>query len=131
MKKLTLISLTFAALVVVFLACGAHKADASRDAGVLGAHKLGVTLNDAGLPIDDAGAVSLVLDGGGIGSIFGDPPVDHCTINQVYVDPPTCNFTANVSCGARMKLVSGQLSAAQCAAVFNLVRTAAANGGIQ
>lgn len=130
MKKLVIVLAALLAALVTVIACGAppRPLAAARDAG---AHRFGVTLNDSGLPVDEAGAVSIVLDGGGVPSILGDPAIDHCTLNQVSIDPPTCNFAAYINCGPRSKLVQGQLTQPQCSAVYNLVRAAAAAGGIQ
>ena len=128
MKRLVaLLSFALAALTIAIVACGAPP---RAKLAAPPAHRFGVTLNDSGLPVDDAGAVSFFLDAG-VPSILGDPAFDHCVLNSVSIDPPTCNFAAYIACGARQKQVQGLLTQAQCGAVFNLVKQAAAAGGIQ
>jgi hypothetical protein len=129
MKKLVaLISIALAAATIAIVACA--KPPLPTRVGANAPHRLGVQLNDAGFPVDDSGAVSLFLEAG-IPSVLGDPPIDHCTVDVVNIDPPTCNFAAHVTCGPRARLVQGTLTQAQCGAVFNLVKQAAAAGGIQ
>ncbi|HTQ45608.1 MAG TPA: hypothetical protein VMI75_22770 [Polyangiaceae bacterium] len=127
MKKfIALVSLVLAAATTAIVACA--KPPPAKLAAPQ--HRLGAQLNDAGMPVDDAGNVSIFLDAA-VPAALGDPAIDHCIITSVSIDPPTGNFAAQVSCGPRNHLVQGTLTQAQLTAVYNVVRNAAAAGGIQ
>lgn len=128
MKKLSIIIGLVLGAFVVTLACGAappkHQLAAPR--------RIGLTLSDAGIPIDEAGAPSIYLDSG-VPSVLGEPAIDHCIIPAGYINFATCQLDGRVRCGAthEQNIRPVQLTATQCGALFNLLKTQASAQGIQ
>lgn len=123
--------LTTVALALAACAAAPHVVRHRAQPRKLGA-RMGVSFgtNDAGMPVDDAGGVVLPLDAG-VPAVLGNPAVDHCVVTSVSINPPDGTFLARVVCGPYPFAVAGTLDHAQLTAVYNLVRAAAADGGIQ
>ena len=98
----------FAALLAV--ACGIAATSSAKPAP---ARRLGAQItNEAGSPIDDAGNVAFLIDGGAIQPPLGDPPISECLVPRVTVNLIDGTGTADTLCGARRIAVPIQIGPA-------------------
>lgn len=130
-RTLLLVSSLF---VIVMAACNLSE---TKPPKLVVQHRLGISLdggqttNDAGIVIDEGGIASIFLDAA-VPSVLGEPAIDHCELPNGYIDFSGCVLSGRLVCGSNhQKYDQLQLTAVQCAALFNLLKTQFAADGIQ
>jgi hypothetical protein len=93
-----------------------------------GAHKLGLGLdastNDSGIPVDDSGNSAMAFTAPVVNPFTGQA-VGGCHPAGFYGDFEFCVLTSTLVCGEHKVSSAAQLSPAQCAALFNLIKAGA------
>jgi hypothetical protein len=120
-RKLLIASALVCAVLVFVIACQSEAAKAQK---LGGSHLLGGGLNDSGIPVDESGAPSMAFVTPVQNPLTGQPVVG-CYPAGFYGDFGTCQISSTFICGEHKDNAVAQLTPAQCAAIFNLIKTAA------
>jgi|SRR5580698_9237220 hypothetical protein len=113
----------FLLAAILIVACGVLSTSAAK-----GPHRLGggldASLNEAGIPVDDAGNSAIFFAQPVTNPLTGQV-VAGCNPAGFYGDFNSCVLTTTFVCGEHKMPSSAQLTPAQCTALFNLLKAGA------